>query len=725
MNSLEYIDWEKEEFVCGCGFTRFEKGYSLDCHSCRGWYHGLCVGISRTQIPPDWTCAKCIEMKRKEIELINYVNKNRVPLNEESAAILVQSKFRQHKAKTFVRRKQFWHVMQKGALPLMHERVRQMRAVYDHSGLVKDAGHDKVHTITFKKQVQRMGVLPAIVVSLWLAFPMAGYDSKFENRHYSLFLIFWFCWLLSACFFFFSFFNLVIQIKYRVQMILGPLFSCICVLTHVIIFYSRGGDTFFDTCIGSSFFHLCITIIGVIQILTFVIYRIVTQVQRAEKSIQTKQKAAIVEARVGTSVKGKVDTSRFGATVNTDTPSTTFEIDDNKTVFEAHIMHFGTEGHQMDKKTQLHLHGLQDNKRKKHRAKVAPVLDTQIPLDEQLSRPDFSSKRLKKRRDTLKRFDDHARVRVSVASRVFLRQKILQMVLTALTATWAAVFFWCLSIFTSYFVTYANDPQLKVVLTLVFHFMTKFFEVTGLMVAGRADLIALNTLHPGHALEHMQSTNEYNNYSAWRLSHRMSVVFISFKRSFYISLFAEAVDLVSFVSMGFASLVATVSTKMLVSSRRFHHVVSKRSKRRRDYNSMGKEHMFNNLVDGFASIVFYIMFVSFFVITKATENKSIYPYLAHSEKDWSILLLLFLYTAFTVVGCYLFHVYLQNVMSDVDMVTYLKILFQMQDKHLWIAVIFILVHVGMDPYYSLAVTNMSRTLPCEAAPTSGLNSSNI
>ena len=135
--------------------------------------------------------------------------------------------------------------------------------------------------------------------------------------------------------------------------------------------------------------------------------------------------------------------------------------------------------------------------------------------------------------------------------------------------------------------------------------------------------------------------------------------------------------------------------------------------------------MFNNLVDAFASMVFYVMFVSFFVITKSTENKSIYPYLAHSEKDWNILLLLFLYTAFTVVGCYLFHVYLQNVMSDVNMVTYLKILFQMQDKHLWIAVIFILVHVGMDPYYSLAVTNMSRTLPCEAAPTSGLNSSNI
>ena len=114
------------------------------------------------------------------------------------------------------------------------------------------------------------------------------------------------------------------------------------------------------------------------------------------------------------------------------------------------------------------------------------------------------------------------------------------------------------------------------------------------------------------------------------------------------------------------------------------------------------------------------------MITKATENKSIYPYLAHSEKGLE----------YTVAPVSLYRIYrcrvliystctYKTVMSDVDMVTYLKILFQMQDKHLWIAVIFILVHVGMDPYYSLAVTNMSRTLPCEAAPTSGLNSSNI
>ena len=98
---------------------------------------------------------------------------------------------------------------------------------------------------------------------------------------------------------------------------------------------------------------------------------------------------------------------------------------------------------------------------------------------------------------------------------------------TAITATWAATCFWVLSIFSAFFVTYAKGSNTnRLILTGVFHFLTKFFEVSGLVLAEEADVIALHTAAPGHLLSKVRKHNRYDNYALWRLSHRMAFCFI-------------------------------------------------------------------------------------------------------------------------------------------------------------------------------------------------------
>ena len=53
-------------------------------------------------------------------------------------------------------------------------------------------------------------------------------------------------------------------------------------------------------------------------------------------------------------------------------------------------------------------------------------------------------KRKRRRRASLQNFDAHAKLRVQVASKEFTDRKYLHLVMTTITAFWAAACFWCL-----------------------------------------------------------------------------------------------------------------------------------------------------------------------------------------------------------------------------------------------------------------------------------------
>jgi hypothetical protein len=77
-----------------------------------------------------------------------------------------------------------------------------------------------------------------------------------------------------------------------------------------------------------------------------------------------------------------------------------------------------------------------------------------------------------------------------------------------------------------------------------------------------------------------------------------------------------------------------------------------------------------------------------------------------------------MYTGFTVLGCLLYEKYLERVIPGANEKIDLPIIFCLQDKRLYLAIAAILVHVGMDPYYSVSLTNLSRQLPCDSATNS-------
>ena len=52
----------------------------------------------------------------------------------------------------------------------------------------------------------------------------------------------------------------------------------------------------------------------------------------------------------------------------------------------------------------------------------------------------------------------------------------------------------------------------------------------------------------------------------------------------------------------------------------------------------------------------------------------------------------------------------------------IEILFKLEDRKLFLSVTAILLHIGMDPYYSLAVNNMSSELPCGVGTQSSADS---
>ena len=129
---------------------------------------------------------------------------------------------------------------------------------------------------------------------------------------------------------------------------------------------------------------------------------------------------------------------------------------------------------------------------------------------------------------------------------------------------------------------------------------------------------------------------------------------------------------------------------------------------------MAREFRLQNAIDGSTTILYFFVFLMFFIVAKNTENAHVYPYLAHSKKSWDTVFFLLLYTVLTVLGCYLTYIYLNKTLPQNDG-DGIEILFKLQDRKLFLSVTTILLHIGMDPYYSLAVNNMSIELPCSDA----------
>jgi hypothetical protein len=596
---------------------------------------------------------------------------------EDAAAIVIQKHFRRFKAHHDVTSKRLWRHLKSEATPLMKARVAQLRSVYDKSLLTHTDGTSKA-VLPFSKQMVVVFLTPVVLISLWLCFPIAAYGEVFTDAHYVNFLLYWYIWMLSAVFFFFSLFSLVVSIPLREQAACAAVFALSCVGVHAVIFFSKGGTAFVNNCLDASMLHLAITSWGLIQFLWYIGLKIYFEIKHAELALHEK-KIKFVEKRL-----------REGASRNKVLRTSLSALAEDRKARRAQevqhrIMEFATKRKSvMDRSHQEHVERI---------------------------------KRKVRRPSLLVQFDEEAQIRVSVASKAFMAHKIKHSVLTTLSIVWCALFFWCLSVYSAFFVTHASDPSAKGLLTIVFHALTQVFQVIGEALAEEADVVALGTQNPGHALAMLRSSSQYDNYNMWRLSHRMTVALIAFKRSFYMLLFAEAGNLASFVSMGFASLVATIAIQAVVSSQVFHLFIAKHVKRR-TYASMGKEYMLKNLMDGCATVLYFVIFTIFFLIAKGTENKHVYPFRQHSDKPWDLLGFLAMYTGFTVLGCLLYEKYLERVIPGANEKIDLPIIFCLQDKRLYLAIAAILVHVGMDPYYSVSLTNLSRQLPCDSATNS-------
>ena len=328
----------------------------------------------------------------------------------------------------------------------------------------------------------------------------------------------------------------------------------------------------------------------------------------------------------------------------------------------------------------------------------------------------------RKRRSSLVQFDTHAKARVEKASHGFIKRKYMHLALTALTALWAALCFWCLLVYMGLYVTMASNNEWRFYLSLAFYMMTKFFEVTGGVISEEADVVAIQTYAPGHQAEAIRAEKNlfrtYDNYGLWRLTHRISFVFIAFKRSFYLSLFVEVEDIGSFFATGLAAAIGSVFSQVILTSHTCYNIQTKCLKRR-EYKSMAREHRLTNLIDGFSALLYYCIFFFYFLIAKLTENKYVYPYRHHANKPWSVLGYSGIYTFFVLIGTCLTFLYQEKFLPPSDTGHNVRWLFQFEDRRLYFACIMILAHCGLDPYFALATNNMSDQIPCDQALISG------
>ena len=644
-------------------------------------------GLEKDEITVELGTIRGSKSRRKSIVLAALAMQS----NQEMAAVMIQRCYRTHYTKKKVKAKRHWKTLKEAVLPMMKQRVSDLRGVYDNCGLVDPMDWvavvevERTHLahLSFAQQQGVMFVVPLVALSLWFFIPIGGYETGWQNSHYMWFLVYFFVWLVSACLFFFPLFELVVEIPFRLVVLLSMVFSASLILVHAIIFFARGSNAFWQTCLASSLVHFAITTIGLIEMVGFVVGLVIWKVKKAEELLHGKKDVVLDDIErdalpTPASISDTLSSLAYSPTVDEH--------------FQKSILRHAASDPNL----------LAAGKKEARLAKASSSIQKGLEI--------AKTRRNKRRRSSMMHFDIKAKERIEKASHGFVTRKLKQVLWTTLAISWAACFFWCLSIYSAFFVTHANDNFNKVILTGVFHFMTKFFEVTCLLLAEEADVCQLQTYAPGHALEALRADRNYDNYGLWRLSHRMSFALVAYKRSFYVTLFAEATDIASFLSMGFAALGATVCIQMLVTSRRFHNIVSQYLKRR-SYESMAREFRLQNAIDGSTTILYFFVFLVFFVIAKNTENAHVYPYLAHSKKNWDTVLFLLLYTVLTVIGCYLTYIYHNKALPQ-NGGDGIAILFKLEDRKLFLSVTTILLHIGMDPYYSLAVNNMSLELPC-------------
>ena len=655
-------------------------------------------------------------------------------LRKDQAAVLIQRAFRVHESKKIVRVKKRWDLLRNACRPMMKQRVSELRDVYDKCGLVDkqdwvtavdlEQHASKSCRVSYTIQRVLMFVVPLFSVSAWQFIPIAEYDEKWEDEHYDVFLIYYYFWLASCCLFFLPLYENIVEIRTSTVIILSAVFPVLVVSLHASLYVARG-TAFWGSCLESSVVHLAVSVLGLVLIVGYVVISVLTKVRRAEAELSAKKQQFVNLGEIDVSGDGEASEKALVRSLSDLTK--VYTIPDTAEYEEGILRHANSASDILNEVDSFHRAKDEDGGPRVS-PKTKPESPATIKRRESVARIQRGEnlarhKKSKQRRASMLHFDRHAKKRIEKAAHGFVQRKMKQVLWTTITIAWAAMFFWSLSLYTAFFVTYAHEDFTRLILTGVFHLMTKFFEVTCLVLAEEADVTHLQTYAPGHAAQALRANRNYDNYSLWRLSHRMSFAVVAYKRSFYVSLFAEATDIWSFLSMALASLLATVSIQSVVTSERFHNIVSKYLKRR-TFASMAKEFRLNNVIDAWTTVLFYFIFVVFFIAAKLTDNKHAYPYKSHSSKNWDTIGFLGLYSVFTVIGCFFTYMYHQKVLPATDESDSLHLLFSLEDKKLFISVITILIHIGMDPYYSLAVNNMSNVLPCSANVSSGSSSTN-
>ena len=614
-----------------------------------------------------------------------------------ASAIVLQRFCRRASAKQFYNSRKNWALLRNACRPVMKERVKHLREVYEKHGLVNkedwstliDLEHDATGHLKISYSMQRllMFIVPLVVVACWQFIPIASYENKWENKHYGHFLVYYYMWLVSCCIFFLPLYSTVIEISSKTTLILSVLFPTIVVGLHSFVFLVRGNTAFWGSCLESSVVHLLISVLGLVLIVGYVVLTVLDKVKRSLWELKKKKNQFLEFAG---------EEKPFSRRCSLNDLSKADVIPDTVEYEEA-IMRHASYSH--DILTEAHTFHLLRHVEKRSSFSPAKVAETR--------------KSAIRHAAAMLRFDRHAQMRIEKAARGFTVRKLRQVVWVTITIVWAATFFWCLSLYTAFFATFSHEYGIKLVLTGVFHLMTKLFEVTCLALAEKADVIQLQTYAPGRAVQALRANRKYDNYSLWRLSHRMSFALVAYKRSFYVMLFAEATDLTSFLYMALASLVTTVVIQAFVTSRNFHEFISRYFKRR-TFESMACEFHLNNLIDISTTALFYALFFFFFIAAKFTDNRHVYPYVSYASKSWDTVVFLGLYSVFTILGCIATYFHHQQIYPEVQesRSRRVQLLFSVEDKKLFVSVITIFIHIGMDPYYSLAINNMSQVLPC-------------
>ena len=80
---------------CICGRTGLVDTFMLDCDRCHGWFHGLCVGIRKDNLPENWICDECklqiiVEEQTKSFH-VRYCRRLQCSLNDNNISYMEES----------------------------------------------------------------------------------------------------------------------------------------------------------------------------------------------------------------------------------------------------------------------------------------------------------------------------------------------------------------------------------------------------------------------------------------------------------------------------------------------------------------------------------------------------------------------------------------------------------------------------------------------------------